>query len=46
MIKRIDVIANGLKVGTLALTRDNAIAFQYAEECRNVLKLDGSTNKQ
>lgn len=32
MIKRIDVIANGLKVGTLALTKDNAIAFQYAEE--------------
>ena len=31
MIERIDVFANGLKVGILALTKDNKIAFQYDE---------------
>ncbi|MCR5266285.1 MAG: type II toxin-antitoxin system HipA family toxin [Cyanobacteria bacterium RUI128] len=31
MIKRIDVFADKMKVGTLALTGDNRIAFQYAE---------------
>ena len=32
MIKRIDVFAKGLKVGTLALTNDKRVAFQYSEE--------------
>ncbi len=32
MIERIDVFANKMKVGTLALTKDNRIAFQYSDE--------------
>ena len=32
MIRRIDVFANGNKVGTLALTKNNRVAFQYSEE--------------
>lgn len=32
MIKKIDVFAKGLKVGTLALTNDNRVAFQYSKE--------------
>ena len=32
MIKKIDVFANKIKVGTIALTNDNRVAFQYAEE--------------
>lgn len=32
MIKKIDVFAHGNKVGTLALTSDNKIAFQYTKE--------------
>ena len=31
MIRRIDVFAHGDKVGTLALTKDNRVAFQYAD---------------
>ena len=30
-MQRIDVLAAGRKVGTLALTKDNLIAFQYDE---------------
>lgn len=32
MIRKIDVYANKLKVGTLALTKDNTVAFQYTDE--------------
>lgn len=32
MIKKIDVFANKIKVGTLALTNDNKVAFQYTDE--------------
>ena len=32
MIKKIDVFANKIKVGTLALTNDNRVAFQYSKE--------------
>lgn len=32
MNERIDVFANKIKVGTLALTKDNKVAFQYSEE--------------
>ena len=32
MIKKIDVFANKIKVGTLALTNDNRVAFQYTDE--------------
>lgn len=32
MIRKIDVFANKTKVGTLALTNDNKVAFQYADE--------------
>ena len=32
MIKKIDVFANKKKVGTLALTNDNRVAFQYNDE--------------
>ena len=32
MIKKIDVFANKMKVGTLALTNDNRVAFQYSDE--------------
>lgn len=32
MIRKIDVFANNLKVGTLALTNDNRVAFQYTDE--------------
>lgn len=32
MIKKIDVYANKIKVGTLALTNDNRVAFQYTNE--------------
>ena len=32
MIRRIDVFANKKKVGTLALTKQNQVAFQYSEE--------------
>ena len=31
MIERIDVFAGKNKVGTLALTKDNRVAFQYSE---------------
>ena len=30
MIKRVDVFASGVQVGTLALTKDNRVAFQYS----------------
>lgn len=32
MIRKIDVFAQKVKVGTLALTNDNRVAFQYTEE--------------
>lgn len=32
MIKKIDVFANKIKVGTLALTNDKRVAFQYNDE--------------
>lgn len=32
MIKKIDVLAHETKVGTLALTNENKVAFQYSEE--------------
>lgn len=32
MIRKIDVYANKIKVGTLALTNDNRVAFQYTDE--------------
>lgn len=32
MIRKIDVFANGIKVGTIALTNDNRVAFQYSDE--------------
>ena len=32
MIRKIDVFASGIKVGTLALTNDNRVAFQYTDE--------------
>ena len=32
MIKKIDVLANKTLVGTLALTKDHRIAFQYSDE--------------
>ena len=32
MIKKIDVFANKIQVGTLALTNDNRVAFQYTDE--------------
>lgn len=32
MIRKIDVFANKIKVGTLALTNDNQVAFQYSNE--------------
>ena len=32
MIRKIDVFANTIKVGTIALTNDNRVAFQYADE--------------
>lgn len=32
MIKKIDVYASKIKVGTLALTNDNRVAFQYTNE--------------
>lgn len=32
MIRKIDVFANKIKVGTIALTNDNRVAFQYTEE--------------
>ena len=32
MIRKIDVFAQKIKVGTLALTNDNRVAFQYADE--------------
>ena len=32
MNETINVFANGLKVGTLALTKDNKVAFQYSQE--------------
>ena len=32
MIRKIDVFANKKKVGTLALTKDSKVAFQYADE--------------
>ena len=32
MIERVDVFANKIKVGTLALTKDNKVAFQYSDE--------------
>ncbi|MBO4667902.1 MAG: HipA N-terminal domain-containing protein, partial [Bacilli bacterium] len=35
MIKRIDVFAHKIKVGTLALTNDNRVAFQYDDEWLN-----------
>ena len=35
MIRKVDVFANNTKVGTLALTKDNKVAFQYADEWIN-----------
>lgn len=32
MIRKIEVFANKIKVGTLALTNDNKVAFQYTDE--------------
>ena len=32
MIKKIDVFADRIKVGTIALTNDNRVAFQYTDE--------------
>lgn len=32
MIKKIDVFANKMRVGTLAFTNDNRVAFQYSDE--------------
>lgn len=32
MIKKIDVFARGVKVGTLVLTKENKVAFQYDEK--------------
>lgn len=32
MIRKIEVFANKIKVGTLALTKDNKVAFQYTDE--------------
>ncbi len=32
MIERVDAFANKVKVGTLALTKDNRVAFQYSGE--------------
>ncbi len=32
MIRKIDVIADKIKVGTIALTKDNRVAFQYSDE--------------
>lgn len=32
MIRKVDVFANKIKVGTLALTNDNIVAFQYSDE--------------
>ena len=32
MIRKIDVFASGDKVGTIALTNDNRVAFQYTDE--------------
>lgn len=32
MIKRLDIFANKIKVGTLALTNENKVAFQYTDE--------------
>ena len=32
MIKKIDVFADKIKVGTLALTKENRVAFQYTDE--------------
>ena len=32
MIRKIDVFAQKMKVGTLALTKDNRVAFQYTDE--------------
>ena len=32
MIRKIDVFAQKIKVGTLALTSDNRVAFQYTDE--------------
>ena len=32
MIKKIDVLANKTLVGTLALTKDRQIVFQYSDE--------------
>lgn len=32
MIRKIDVFANKIQVGTLALTNDNRVAFQYTDE--------------
>ena len=32
MTRKIDVFANKIRVGTLALTNDNKVAFQYTDE--------------
>ena len=32
MIRKLFVVANNKKVGTLALTNDNRVAFQYDDE--------------
>jgi len=32
MIKRIDVVANKVKVGTLAISNDGVVAFQYTDD--------------
>lgn len=32
MIVKVDVFAHKMKVGTLAMAKDNRIAFQYTDE--------------
>ena len=32
MVEKVDVFANKIKVGTLALTKDNRVAFQYSDK--------------
>lgn len=34
MIRKIDVYARKVKVGTIVLTNDNKVAFQYDDEWR------------
>lgn len=37
MIEIVEVFAGDIKVGTLAFTKDNKVAFQYTEEWRDIL---------